>query len=307
MRCEPHSIYSVASLFTLDRLFKPYQEAIDETIKENIPCLGAESLLREACAYVLQSKGKRFRPALVLMMAEALGFNADVKKAALAIEYFHTASLIADDLPCMDDDDVRRDRPSVHKVYGEAVALLASYALMSKGYHLIAENARIIEGSGLPFALHSSEIGLRALEYATKAAGLEGAIGGQFYDLYPPQLDIETAIAIIHMKTTPFFEVSFIFGWLFGGGSLDLIHKIQSLSRHFGLAFQTADDFFDLRKDQEEGRKVNMFSLLGKEKATKKFYEELSAYHASLHSLGIQKGPLHDLGTLLEHRLKIAL
>src|SRR5689334_6324109 len=102
----------------LAELLQYYQQRVEEKIREQLPSLGGSGELRAACEYALLNGGKRFRPALVYMVANALGKGQDISAAALAIEYFHTASLVADDLPCMDNDDERRNRPSVHKVYG---------------------------------------------------------------------------------------------------------------------------------------------------------------------------------------------
>lgn len=118
--------------------------------------------------------GKRLRPILVLMIADALGLGADVMPAALSVEFFHTASLIADDLPCMDNDDLRRERPSLHKVFGESVAILASYALIAEGYGAIARNGQNCPASAVI-----------CLEAVRRAAGIRGATHGQFLDLSP--------------------------------------------------------------------------------------------------------------------------
>ena len=120
---------------------RPYQKLIEEKLLESISRLGPKNHVRDACEYALLNGGKRFRPALVLMVAADIGYDVDVIPAALGIEYFHTASLIADDLPCMDNDDERRNKPTTHRVYGESTALLATYALIAAGYACVAENA----------------------------------------------------------------------------------------------------------------------------------------------------------------------
>src|SRR5947209_4745416 len=104
-------------------VLNPYKERFEPHLTKAILSFGDKNNLRDACEYALSSGGKRFRPALVYMMGDALGGSKDIDGAALATEFFHTASLIADDLPCMDDDDMRRGRPTVHKMYGEATAL----------------------------------------------------------------------------------------------------------------------------------------------------------------------------------------
>src|SRR6202167_2596390 len=101
-----------------------HRDKIEQEIAKSILSFGEKTKLRDACEYALTTSGKRFRPLIVIFIAEALGNGLNVYEAALAVEFFHTASLIADDLPCMDNDDERRDKPSLHKVYGEAIALL---------------------------------------------------------------------------------------------------------------------------------------------------------------------------------------
>lgn len=199
-------------------LFLYYRNQIDALIKNRLSLFGEKSPLREACAYALLSGGKRWRPLIVLVVADAIGKQADVSFAAMAVECFHTASLIADDLPSMDDDDIRRERPSVHKQFGEGVALLASYALIAIGFECIAKNVETIKSASAILANQSDLLGTLALQNAAFNTGLRGAVGGQLLDLTPPNLSLETLKEVIHKKTSSLFEISFVFGWLFGGG-----------------------------------------------------------------------------------------
>ena len=126
-------------------ILEPYKQYIEQKLRESVEQLGDKNPLRDACEYAFLNGGKRFRPALVLMIAKGIGFEADVSQAALGIEFFHTASLIADDLPCMDNDEERRHKPTTHRIYGESTALLATYALISAGYACLAKNGNIIK------------------------------------------------------------------------------------------------------------------------------------------------------------------
>ncbi len=164
-----------------------YRKRIEAQIKDSILTLGNKTHLRDACEYALLNGGRRFRPVLVMMVADAIGKKADVSQAALAIEFFHTASLVADDLPCMDDDDERRQKPSLHKVYGETIALLVSYALIAAGYECLAKNAQALRQSNASFSHNSDRICTLALENATYNTGLQGATGGQFLDVFSPR------------------------------------------------------------------------------------------------------------------------
>ncbi len=222
---------------------KKYQELIDLGINESVVKIGPKTPLRDACEYALKSGGKRFRSAIVLMVADAIGKGANVMQAALAIEYFHTASLIADDLPCMDDDNERRGVPSLHKKFNETIALLASYALISEGYNALAKNAEIISKSGLGFSEQADRRCRLALENVSYNTSLFGVIGGQFLDIYSQDLSLDSVLEVIHQKTGSLFEISFVLGWLFGGGGLERLPQIKTLARHFGAAFQIEDDF----------------------------------------------------------------
>jgi geranylgeranyl diphosphate synthase type II len=125
-----------------------HKDRIEKEIAKSILCFGEKTKLRDACEYALTNGGKRVRPLIVLLVGEALGNGLEVHEAALAVEFFHTASLIVDDLPSMDNDDERRDKPSLHKVYGEAIAILASYALMTGGFEKIQKNATLMKALG---------------------------------------------------------------------------------------------------------------------------------------------------------------
>jgi len=271
----------------LEMLLVPYKEQIEKKIVASLPKLSDKTKLRDACEYALTNGGKRFRPALVLMIAKALNTGLDASDAALAIEMFHTASLVADDLPCMDNDDERRDKPSLHKVYGEAMTLLTSYALIAAGYECLATNAAAVKLSGTPYANSSDRICVLALENATYNTGLAGATGGQFLDIYPPNLEVPTLLDVIHKKTVSLFEISFVFGWLFGGGNIEQLPLLKKAAGHFGMAFQIADDLGDIAQDAENDRKVNLAAVLGVEAAKQMFHEEIKRYRQALTELNI--------------------
>ncbi len=128
-----------------------HRDRIEQEIAKSIGSLGEKNKLRDACEYALTNGGKRFRPLIVILVAEALGNGLDVYESALSVEFFHTASLIADDLPCMDNDDERRDKPSLHKTYGETIALLASYALITAAFEKIYKNSLVMQEAPSPF------------------------------------------------------------------------------------------------------------------------------------------------------------
>jgi len=244
-------------MFFLNDLYS-LKNKVEEELKSVISNLGEKTKLRDACEYSLLSGGKRVRPIIVLMIREALGARFDVMPAALATEFFHTASIIADDLPCMDNDDQRRDKPTLHKVFDESVALLSSYTLISLGYEYIHKNTLL-----LPKDAEPEKICVAALEIVTKAAGIFGATNGQFIDLFPPDHTLETIEKIIYQKTITLFEISFCLGWLFGGGDREKIEDVKLLAYHLGMAFQIGDDLGDVSQDESRSCEINIASLLG--------------------------------------------
>ncbi|HSX10364.1 MAG TPA: polyprenyl synthetase family protein [Chlamydiales bacterium] len=260
-----------------------YRARVETAMGRFIEELGEKNGLRDACEYALMNGGKRLRPILVLMIGEALGKGLDVMPVALSVEFFHTASLIADDLPCMDNDDVRRNRPSLHKAVGESVAILASYALIAEGYGGIYRNGSVKNATVL------------CLEAATRCAGIRGATNGQFLDLYPPSASLESIQKIIYQKTVTLFEISFVFGWLFGGGEEEKLKQVQMCAYHLGMAFQIADDLLDNLQDAEQESAINIVAACGREKALALFEAEMFAFTASLKELGLWTEPFQEV------------
>ncbi len=279
--------------------FFSYRDKVEQEIAKSISRLGEKTKLRDACEYALTNGGKRFRPLIVLMVSEALGNGLNVSDAALSVEFFHTASLIADDLPCMDNDDERRDKPSLHKVYGETIALLASYALITAAFERIHCNAAVMRESGLFSNETTDRVCRLGLESATHCSGILGATGGQFLDLYPPTLNVETVKQVIYKKTVTLFEVSFVFGWIFGGGDLTLLEKVKKTAYHLGMAFQIADDLGDVIQDEKNQRDINMARLIGKERAFSVFKEEMSLFEKSLKELHIYTPSFQKMSDML--------
>jgi geranylgeranyl diphosphate synthase type II len=203
----------------------------------------------------------------------------------------------------MDNDAERRGMPTLHKVSGEATALLASYALIAAGYACLANCSRELEDSSLPFSLKSNYIGLLALENVTYNTGLFGATGGQYIDIYPPNLTLEVIIDVINKKTVSLFEISFVLGWLYGGGNPENLNHVKAAAAHFGLAFQIADDLGDQEQDKINGRSINVANLLGKDKAVAMFHEKIKGYRNQLQCIGIATPELLSLAQFLELQL----
>lgn len=265
-----------------ERLQQTFLE-VEEGMLALISELGAPSKLREAVEYSLLSGGKRVRPLLVMLIGDALGKNYPVLSSALAVECFHSASLIADDLPCMDNETKRRGKPCLHHVYPESVAILASYTLISLGYEYVHKN-----GSQLPVSSSTQNtLSMKALQTVTKAAGIFGATGGQFFDLFPPDQTVATLDAITEKKTVTLFNIAFVCGWLFGGGDPACLSEVEALALHLGRAFQLRDDLLDLEQDTTNATESNLASILGKKSALQRLEHDLQAFRMLLKKLSI--------------------
>ncbi len=256
--------------------------------------MGPKSPLRDACAYALTSGGKRLRPLLVLRIAEALGHGLSVLPAALGVECFHTASLIADDLPCMDNAKQRRGRPPLHQQFGEDVAILASYTLIAAGYEGIFHNGRLMAASP-QFESKSSGASFLALKAASRCAGILGATQGQYWDLHPLRVTPEFVEQVMDQKTSSLFEVAFVWGWLFGGGDIAKLDAVSDCACHLGRAFQIADDLQDQAKDLQQGNRLNIALVCGAESARVRFERERVLFQETLCALRLDTPSLREL------------
>jgi farnesyl diphosphate synthase len=224
----------------------------------------------EAMRYATFAGGKRLRPFLVLQTARLFGVpDHHALRVGAAIEVLHTYSLVHDDLPCMDDDDLRRGRPTTHKAFDEATAVLAGDALLTIAFEILSD----------PKTHPSAETRLALVARLAQAGGYDGMIGGQMIDMRASQssFGIEEVILLQRMKTGALFEFSCEAGAILGGGTGDDRARMRSYARDIGLAFQIADDILDatgtveqvgkaVGKDQEQG-KATFISLYGIERA----------------------------------------
>jgi geranylgeranyl diphosphate synthase type II len=250
--------------------------------------------IHRAMRYSVLAPGKRLRPILVLAGAEAVGGRAEaVLDTACAFELIHAYSLIHDDLPAMDDDDYRRGRLTNHKVFGEAVAILAGDALLTLAFRLVADNAARLGDGGVV---------ARAVVEVAEAAGTQGMVGGQVVDIEsegkaisPDQLDD------IHLhKTAALIRAALRAGALLGGGSLEQVEAIGRAGRALGLAFQIVDDILDVEGSLEELGKT-AGSDVRKGKVTYPSLHGLAASRARARQLvGDAKRALDPLGAAAE-------
>ena len=199
----------------------------------------------EAMRYSLLSGGKRLRPILCLASCElAGGASALAMPTACALEMLHTASLIHDDLPAMDDDDHRRGKLSNHKVYGEGMAVLAGDALLAYALEFMLVNTRDVSADRL----------LRVMHTLIHLVGVAGLVGGQVVDLDSEgqDVDLETLEFIHSRKTGSLVEAAVVTGALVAGANEDTLERLSRYARNIGLAFQIVDDVLDLTTTREE-------------------------------------------------------
>lgn len=203
--------------------------------------------LMDAMTYSLSAGGKRLRPALCLAAAELCGSIPEgVLPMALAIEFMHTASLIHDDLPCMDDDDLRRGKPTNHKVYGEAMAVIAGDSLMIWAFGFALKN--LLEEELPPRLI------VRAMRKFAECAGPMGMCGGQVLDTdIESRADTEEyTFRIASMKTAAMMRASVVCGAILAGASDLELDAFDTYGEHLGLAFQIIDDVLDEVSTAEE-------------------------------------------------------
>ncbi|HEX9010193.1 MAG TPA: farnesyl diphosphate synthase [Holophagaceae bacterium] len=248
---------------------------------------GEAARLAEAMRYSLEAGGKRVRPVLCLLAAEAVGGRGeDAMPGALALEYVHTYSLIHDDLPAMDDDDLRRGRPTNHKVYGEGHAILAGDGLLTEAFRVLAA------GPGDPATL------LEATVLLAEAAGWRGMVGGQALDLEGETLahyDLDHLRLIHRLKTGALLRASLEMGAVLGGASPADRAALKGYGEAIGLAFQIQDDILDAtatdadlgkRAGKDAGRgKITYPSLLGLDGARRALEEATETALCRLASL----------------------
>ena len=218
---------------------------VEATLTRSIGDQSIPQTLRKAMLYSLEAGGKRIRPILVIAGAEAVGGMADqVMSTAVAMEMIHTFSLIHDDLPAMDDDSLRRGKPTNHKVFGEAVAILAGDGLLAEAFYMLANSRGVAD----PHAL------LRTMGDVASATGGRGMTGGQVMDIEATGKGIgEAQLTKLHLyKTGALLRASVTAGATLCGANSDQIQALSEYGEAVGLAFQIADDILDVRGDQAE-------------------------------------------------------
>lgn len=264
-------------------------------------CLAANVSLRppvpkslaEAVNYALLGPSKRVRPIIVHLIAAGLRVDPVALQVGTAVEMVHTASLILDDLPCMDDAALRRRRPATHKVFGEATAILASIALLNRAFGVLAT-----------LDVDRLATRLRLIEILENAVGWNGLVAGQELDILGnPEGDKASAEHLNWLKTGVLFCGAAEMGGILRGLGEEQLDHVREFARELGLAFQLADDIVDRTGSEKDtgkdvgkdGNKLNVVRLLGVEASRQACIEHLARADRSLVLSGVDPSPFRTL------------
>jgi len=285
----------LAAQFDLFEYLRLRQDLVNRELERAVQS-GYPERLYESMRYSLMSGGKRLRPALCLAGCEATGGKADTAlPTACGLEMLHTATLIHDDLPSMDDDDYRRGRLSNHKVFGESLALLTGDALLAYSLEFIIDNTHDVSPERL----------LRVMRTLIYTVGVHGAVGGQVVDVESEgeeEVSLETLEFIHTHKTGALLEAAVVTGAVLGGADEDTIGRMSRFARPLGLAFQIIDDVLDITSSPEQlgktpnkdaqARKATFPRLLGIEPSIKRANDLVDQAKSELEPLGDAALPL---------------
>lgn len=255
-----------------------YLSLINSRLSELLPQSDyGEDVVCDAMKYSCENAGKRIRPVLTLEFCRICGANVqDALDFACAVEMIHTYSLIHDDLPCMDDDDMRRGKPSCHIAYGENYALLAGDALLTQAFKVVAESET---------AKRNPKAAVEAVKTLANLSGALGMIGGQVIDLKSEgrNIDLETLHKMDELKTSALIKCACLLGVIAANGTDSQKSAAEAFAENIGQAFQIRDDILDVIADEnvlgkrtgadEKQNKSNYISLLGLEKSNEKVNE----------------------------------
>ncbi|MCT4786793.1 polyprenyl synthetase family protein [Exiguobacterium aestuarii] len=274
-----------------------WKRTVEESMRLLIEASDMPTRLRDAMSYSLEAGGKRIRPALVYAVLETYGVPLERgNEVAAALEMVHTYSLIHDDLPAMDDDDLRRGRPTNHRQFDEATAILAGDALLTDAFRILAhmslpavEKVKIIEAFGL-------------------AAGSSGMVGGQLDDMLAEKrndVTLQELQSIHERKTGALLVYALEAGGILAGVSEEDRSQLKQFGRHLGIAFQIQDDILDVVGDEqtigkrvgsdEENEKTTYPKLLGLDGAKRALDAEVEAATFAIESLSTPAPLLLDL------------
>lgn len=282
-----------------------YQKRVESGIDQWVPSGDTKpSQLHEAMRYSIEAGGKRLRPVLVIATAELFEAEEDPIPAAVALECIHTYSLIHDDLPSLDNSDLRRRKPTCHKQFDEATALLAGDALLTLSFEILSK-------------AYDQKPGLanNLVAELSKAAGSQRLIGGQMEDILGENSDYnENQLNYIHLnKTAALLTVAMTMGAKIAEASEEDLQKVTLLGRNLGLAFQITDDILDATSDKEtlgkptgadqEHEKTTFIKLFGLDGARAQVEKNTESANALCKQVSGDSSFLEALVGYLEHRL----
>ncbi|NET50836.1 MAG: polyprenyl synthetase family protein [Merismopedia sp. SIO2A8] len=277
------------------------EQALDQSLEVTYP-----ELIYESMRYSLLAGGKRLRPILCLATCEMLGGSLDAAMpTACALEMIHTMSLIHDDLPAMDNDDYRRGKLTNHKVYGEAIAILAGDGLLAYAFEFVATQTKSIAADRL----------VRVLAKLGRAVGAAGLVGGQAVDLEcegKPDVSVNTLDFIHKHKTSALLEASVLSGAILADASDTDLTCLTTYAQNIGLAFQIVDDILDITATQEElgktagkdldAQKATYPSIWGLEESKRKAQQLVDDAKGILDGYGAGAYPLQALADFITAR-----
>ncbi|MDJ0874561.1 MAG: polyprenyl synthetase family protein [Desulfobacterales bacterium] len=247
--------------FNLNTYIENWRQEVNRDLVRWFPKDNPRNEILAAMSHSLHAGGKRLRPILCIAACEAVGgHGADALPACCALEMVHTYSLIHDDLPAMDDDQLRRGHPTCHIAFSEATAILAGDALVTKGFELLAHHAMGLNPSEQPKWL-------RIIGVLAEAAGHEGMIEGQMQDIRSEghQLDVEQLERLHRLKTGALIQAAVLMGAIIGGATLEEEEALARYADRIGLAFQVQDDILNIEGDPEKlGKNVGTDHYRGK-------------------------------------------
>lgn len=291
--------------FDLSRYLAEKQSQVEAALDRSIAVIYPDQIY-EAMRYSLLAGGKRLRPVLCLATCDLMGGTLEMAMpTACALEMVHTMSLIHDDLPAMDNDDYRRGKLTNHKVYGEAVAILAGDALLGYAFEFIAMETRNVPAERL----------LQVVARLGRAVGAAGLVGGQVVDLEcegRKDVSLDTLNFIHNHKTAALLEASVVSGAIVAGAGETDIQRLSRYAQNIGLAFQIVDDILDLTATQEElgktagkdltAQKVTYPSFWGIEESKQQARQIIEAAKAELAPYGKQAEPLIAIADFITTR-----
>ena len=281
-------------MFALNAYLESRKTTVEQQLLAALPAPDCRpAILADALRHAVLTGGKRLRPILCLAAAEAAGGSADdATWPALAVELFHTYTLVHDDLPCMDHDLVRRGHPTVHAKFGETLGVLAGDALQGLAFELLSRTPEKRPGVVAALVL---ELG--------RAAGVSGVVGGQVEDIrFAGQADAATLAFVHQHKTADLFAAAMRMGALAAGGTPESVDQLGTYASHLGLAFQIIDDLLDAGEARTgKPPELSCLQLWSPQEARQQATDHTAAAIAALQAL---PGPAEPLVALAEQMLQ---